>query len=125
MVSNERGFMYPLSHSMLILVTILISIHLHQFLAEKRLFQETETILKQEYYLLCAVKKLEAELQTNPTISNGTYLFKEGIVVFTKEDLGTTSKFTMTLTLANGIQALGFSYYDKNLLKMVKWVERK
>jgi hypothetical protein len=125
MVSNERGFMYPLSHSMLILLTILISIHLHQFLAEKRLFQETETILKQEYYLLCAVKKLEAELQTNPTISNGTYPFKEGIVVFTKEDLGTTSKFTMTLTLANGIQALGFSYYDKNLLKMVKWVERK
>ena len=100
-------------------------IHLQQFITEERLFQETETILKQEYYLLCAVKKLEGQLQGDASTSAGSYSFQEAKVVFSKEDLGTTAKYTLTLTLNNGVQAQGYSYYDKNLKKMVKWVERK
>jgi hypothetical protein len=125
MITNEKGFMYPFSYSVLVLLSLFLVIHLQQFTIEKRQFQETETILKQEYYLLSAVKKLEGQIQANPSISAGSYSYREGMVVFTKEDAGTTFKFTLTLTLNNGVQAQGYSYYDKNLTKMVKWVERK
>jgi hypothetical protein len=125
MITNERGFMYPFSYSILVLLSLFLLINLQQLTIEKRLFQETETILKQEYYLLCAVKKLEGELQGNVNLGAGSYFYREGKVVFTKEDAGTTFKFTLTLTLNNGVQAQGYSYYDKNLKKMVKWVERK
>ena len=117
--------MYPFSYCILVLLSVFLVIHLQQFKVEKFLFQETETILKQEYYLLCAVKKLEAQLQEDSGIGAGTYSYQEGKVVFSKEDLGPTVKFTLTLTLNNGVQAQGFSYYDKALKKMVKWVERK
>lgn len=117
--------MYPLSLCLLLLISTFVIIHIEQFLSEKRFNQETETILTQEFYFSSAVKKLESQVQADSGLSSGVYYYQDGTVEFKKENIGTIAKFTLTLTLKSGVQAQGYSYYDENVRKMVKWVERK
>lgn len=117
--------MYPLSFCFLLLISTFLVINIEQFLSEKRFHNETETILKQEFYYLSSVKKLENQLQEDANIGQGGFSYQDGRVEYTKEDLGTTIKFTLVVTLSSGVQVQGYSYYDKNLRKMVKWEENK
>lgn len=123
MTSNQNGFAFPLSLCMLLLFSTFMIMSTQLYLNEKRLANETETILKQEYYFLNVVRKLEAQYQQGVTIGTGEFLFLDGKVSYTKEDIGTTLKVNLTLILNTGEQARGFVYFDKNSKKMIKWVE--
>jgi hypothetical protein len=125
MLHNEKGFTFPLSLCMLLLISTFVVIYTQQYLNEKKFAHETETILKQEYYFLVAVRKLETQLQNDePILNKGQYIMQKGRMDFTKEDLGTTLKFNFSLTLSTGEKAIGIAYYNKIQRKMIKWVEK-
>jgi len=86
---------------------------------------ESKTILNEEFYFLSSVRKIENQLRNGEPINNsGILSFKEGKVDYIKEDLGVSLKITFTITLNTGEKAVGFGYYDKNLKKLIKWVEK-
>jgi hypothetical protein len=125
MHKNEKGFAYPISLCILVLMSMLVILESQQYLSEKRLAHETETILKQEYYFLLAARRLEGMLQREEMPeSSGVLSFHDANVTYVKEDLGPTLKISFTLILSSGERAVGFIYYDKTLKKMVKWVEK-
>ncbi|AGK54879.1 competence type IV pilus minor pilin ComGG [Bacillus sp. 1NLA3E] len=125
MFINQKGFTYPLSLCMLLLFSTFVLLHTQLYLNEKKLAHETETILNQEYYLLSSVRKIESQLRNGEPINNsGVLSFREGKVDYIKEDLGVSLKITFTMTLNTGEKSIGFGYYDKNLKKMIKWVEK-
>lgn len=125
MLKNDKGFTYPLSLCMLLLISTFVIVHSQLFLNEKRLKQETDTILAQEYYYLFCVRKVETQLQNGEMLQNpGVILLSDGRMDFTIEDTGTLLKITFNLTLSSGEKAIGFAYYNKTQKKMVKWVEK-
>lgn len=110
---------------MLLLLSTFLVIYTEQYLNEKRIVHQTQIILRQEYYFLHSVRKLENQLQNGETISiTGVFILQDGKADYIKEDLGTSFKITFTITLNSGEKALGFAYYDKNLKRVTKWVER-
>lgn len=122
---NQKGFTYPITLCMLLLFSSLILIYTQQYLNEKKMAHESKTILNEEFYFLSSVRKIENQLRNGEPINNsGILSFKEGKVDYIKEDLGVSLKITFTITLNTGEKAIGFGYYDKNLKKLIKWVEK-
>ncbi|MCQ6278085.1 competence type IV pilus minor pilin ComGG [Bacillus sp. EB600] len=126
MSKNQKGFTYPLTLAILITFLIFFSIQVQQLLTERKMHQETKIILQQEYYMLTTVKKMEGKLQSGDLVeTKGTFQFLNGYVDY-QADLpsGSTQKITFTLHLHSGETAVGFGYFDKNLKKLVKWIEK-
>lgn len=125
MSKNQKGFTYPLTLAVLISFLIFFSIQVQQLLTERKMLHETKIILQQEYYMLTTVKKMEGELSGAPVGARGTFQFINGYVDY-QADLpsGSTQKITFTLHLHSGETAVGFGYFDKNLKKLVKWIEK-
>jgi competence protein ComGG len=126
MIKNQRGFTYPLTLSLLLSFLIFFSIQVDQLLAEEKMFHETKNILLEEYYMFISMKNVEKKLQTGETIAQkGTIPYLNGTVSY-QADLpsGSTQKITFTLQLPTGETIIGIGYFDKNLKRLTKWVEK-
>jgi hypothetical protein len=126
MVKNEKGFTYPLVLMMIILFCFFFTYQVQFYLSEKKFFHESVIILKQEYYMHTAVKKIETALQAN-FFSSGTsqYDFHTGQAIFRVEPYSShLLKITITIKLNTLEEIVGYAYYDRYQMKMTKWVER-
>lgn len=126
MIENEKGFTYPLVLMIIILFCFFLTYQLQFFLAEKKFFHESNVVLKQEYYMHTAVKKVEASLQKYLiSTGSGQYPFQNGVVSYRIEEYSSNLlKITLTLKLNTLEVNVSYAYYDKIQMKMTKWVER-
>jgi hypothetical protein len=126
MVKSERGFTYPLVLFMIILFCLFFTYQVQFYLSEKKFFSESVTILKQEYYMHTAVKKIETTLQANlSSAASGQYNFQTGQAIFRVESYTSyLLKITITIKLITLEEYVGYAYYDINQKKMTKWIER-
>jgi hypothetical protein len=96
-----------------------------QYVAEKRFAKETKAIRLQEYYMLCSIKQAESMMMADRLPATGTIDFKNGTVTFNRTSLSENmEEITFTLKLKSGEKAIGTGRYDKQLGRMVKWIER-
>ncbi|WP_071395736.1 competence type IV pilus minor pilin ComGG [Bacillus tuaregi] len=127
MVRNQHGFTYPLTLCILILFSTVLMIYTEQYLTEKRMLIETEYIQKQDYYIVNAMKIIEKTLSEHGKTNNtGTINFYDGQVSYVLLDL-TDQLWEIRINLKTGIEHrefTGYAYYDFELKKMIKWVER-
>ncbi|PLR99922.1 competence type IV pilus minor pilin ComGG [Bacillus sp. T33-2] len=124
---NEKGFTYPVSICLLMFFSFTLVINLQQYVTEKRFNKETETILKQEYYMMGAVRQVERLLKdgTLQGSSGGTIQYRTGEVIYEIKPLtASTDQITFRLKLDTNEESIGFANYDKEMKKMTKWVER-
>src|SRR4051812_28888182 len=124
MLSNEKGFIYPLTLCLMILFSTVLAISIEHYLNEKRMLTETMTIVKQDYYLLKTVQTLESSLAANESISTtGSFEFDDGHADYSISEL-TSSLWEITIHLKTGsaTEISGFAYYDKDLQRMIKWI---
>lgn len=126
MIQNEKGFTYPLVLMMIILFCFFFTYQLQFYLSEKKFFHESAVILKQEYYMHTAVKKIETALQGSlNSTGSGQYKFQTGLAIFRVESYSSNLlKITITIKLNTLEEIVGYAYYDINQKKMTKWVER-
>ena len=126
MIKNENGFTYPITLSILIIFLLFFSIRVEQLLSERKMALETKKILEQEYYLLTSTKKIEKILQDGDSIQpKGTFNYTNGELVFQANiPAGEIQEISFTLQLHSGEISKGIGYYDLNLKKMVKWIEK-
>ncbi|MCM3704549.1 MULTISPECIES: competence type IV pilus minor pilin ComGG [Cytobacillus] len=123
---NQEGFSYPLTLTIILAALFLLTIQLDQFISEKRIVNQAETVLKQEYYLLSSFKKTEKMLSENaePEVS-GVYLFKEGSVSYEIAPVATSLiQITFKTKIGSDKEISGYAYYDTDLQKMIKWMEK-
>ncbi|WP_338451650.1 competence type IV pilus minor pilin ComGG [Niallia oryzisoli] len=127
MVRNQSGFTYPLTLCMLILFSTMLMIYMEQLGVEKRMLTETETVLKQDYYLVSTLNTLEESLAAQgKTGSTGIIEFYDGEVQYVITEL-TDSLWEIKVHLQTGIdnrEFFGAAYYDADLKKIIKWVEK-
>jgi len=125
MSKNESGFTYPLTLCMVIIFALFVTTRVEGLLMERKMLKETESILKQEYYMMDAVKKTEKTLQSiGPVQLNGTYQYSSGHLSYHSDaPVGKSVKITFSLQLDSGLVITGYGYYDTSAKKMVKWVE--
>ena len=127
MVRNEKGFTYPLTFCLLLLISLLLTIFLEQFIAEKRLNEQSVIILKQEYYFLSSVMNVENELRLleDEFVLSGMLMFSEGQMDYKTEKLSEGLLKVMFDLRMDGLPVVsGIGYYDKEEEKMVKWIEK-
>ncbi|MFO1443487.1 hypothetical protein KDN24_09735 [Bacillus sp. Bva_UNVM-123] len=127
MIRNEKGFTYPLTFCVILLFSVLLTVYIEQFLAEKRLYREAETVFKQEYYFLCSVIHVENEMQQldENALPTGNLIFTDGEVEYGVEKLTDNQfKVSFNLRMEDLPIVLGFGYYDKEVGKMIKWIEK-
>ncbi len=126
MYRNERGFVYPLTFIIILAALFLLSIHLEQYLSEKRLLEEAETVLKQEYYLFNAVKRTESALKEHKKFNaSGNYHYSHGEVTYSIMPLTETLyQITFKTIIDSNSPTISYAYYDTDLKKMIKWIEK-
>ncbi|GHH96982.1 competence type IV pilus minor pilin ComGG [Neobacillus kokaensis] len=122
---NEKGFTYPLTLCLLILFLIFFSMNVERLLSERKLVHETEALLKEEYYFLSTVKKMEKMLEEEKGIpGKGSIHFQEGDMNYQSEPpAGITQKVNYTLHLKSGITVVGSGVFDIATKKLIKWAE--
>lgn len=126
MLHNEKGFTYPLTLCMIILFSLVLAIHIDQYVIEKRMLMETETILKQDYYLLSSVRKVETTLAGNgETVNSGYIEFYDGHADYhIMKRTGTIWEINIKLMTGKNIEITGIAYYDSEIKKVIQWIER-
>jgi hypothetical protein len=126
MLRNQKGFTYPLTLCLLILLSTTLTIQIEQYITEKRMLNETETILKQDYYFLSTIELLQSEIAiSDPMPTIGFLDFNDGQISYTIVELSEREleiKLVLTMKRGNG-EVEGSAFYDKNLGKIVAWNE--
>ncbi len=126
MLRNQKGFTYPLTLCLLILLSTTLTIQIEQYITEKRMLNETETILKQDYYFLSTIELLQSQIAiSDPMPTTGFLDFNDGQVSYTIVELSEREieiKLILTMKRGNG-EVEGSAFYDKSLGKIVKWNE--
>ena len=127
MLQNEKGFTYPFTLCLIIVFSIVLAIHIDQYVIEKGMLVETETILKQDYYLLSSVRKIESKLAANngETLDAGSFEFYDGHADFQVTKI-TETVWEINIQLMTGkkIVIMGIAYYDSGRQKVIQWIER-
>ena len=127
MLQNERGFTYPLTFTIILLIALLLTMHIELYLAEIRFFQESEILLKQEYYLASSLNRVEDILLTGDEEQfSGVFTFTEGNVQYETAKVTDTllmSTFTLQM-IGTNIEKLAYGYFDTEEGKMIKWLEK-
>ena len=126
MLRNQKGFTYPLTLCLLILLSTALTIQIEQYITEKRMLNQTETILKQDYYFLSTIESLQSQIAiSDPMPTTGFLDFNDGQVSYTIIELSEKEieiKLILTMKRGNG-EVKGSAFYDKSLGEIVKWNE--
>ena len=126
MLRNQKGFTYPLTLCLLILLSTTLTIQIEQYITEKRMLNETETILKQDYYFLSTIESLQSQIAiSDPMPTTGFLDFNDGQISYTIVELSEREleiKLILTMKRGNG-EVEGSAFYDKSLGKIVTWNE--
>lgn len=71
-------------------------------------------------------KKIETSLQSNSyNLGAGQFVYRSGSAIYMIETAPNNMlKISITTKLSTSEEAVGIALYDKNLKKMVKWVEK-
>ena len=90
------------------------------------MLNETETILKQDYYFLSTIELLQSKIAiSDPMPTIGFLDFNDGQISYTIVELSEREleiKIVLTMKRGNG-EVEGSAFYDKSLGKIVKWNE--
>ena len=128
MFQNEKGFTYPLTLCLLIIFSMVLAIHIDQYVIEKGMLLETETILKQDYYLLSSVRKIESMLaeMNGETVEAGAFEFYDGHADFQISKV-TDTIWQINIQLRTGKKMVitGIAYYDSDRQKVIQWIGEK
>ena len=126
MLRNQKGFTYPVTLCLLILLSTVLTIQIEQYITEKRMLNQTETILKQDYYFLSTIESLQSQIAiSDPMPTTGFLDFNDGQVSYTIIELSEKEieiKLILTMKRGNG-EVEGSAFYDKSLGEIVKWNE--
>ena len=126
MLRNQKGFTYPLTLCLLILLSTTLTIQIEQYITEKRMLNETESILKQDYYFLSTIELLQSQIAiSDPMPTTGFLDFNDGQISYTIVELSEREieiKLILTMKRGNG-EVEGSAFYDKSLGKIVTWNE--
>ncbi len=82
--------------------------------------------LKQDYYLLSSVRKIETILATNSeTVNSGSFEFYDGHADFQiKKKTDTILEINIQLMTGKKLVIIGMAYYDTGKQKVIQWIER-
>ena len=126
MIRNEKGFTYPLTFCVILLASVVLSIQLELYVSERKMTNETVTMLKQEYYFLSAVIGAEEQFLEEESVNvSGVYSFMDGEVNYqTVKVADSLYRVTFRLKIKDLPEVEGTGYYDIELQKMIKWNEK-
>lgn len=125
-MNAQRGFTYPFTLMLLILFSLAMLYFSEHYLSEKRINTMVEKLLIEDYYMLHAVKQAERTFQSEPATVSGHMTYKNGAVTYTAEEYDDqTMVVVFDGQLFMGEKWKGKGYYDKEMKKMIKWVESR
>ncbi|PLS01747.1 competence type IV pilus minor pilin ComGG [Neobacillus cucumis] len=127
MKNSQQGFTYPLTLCILLLFLIFFTMHIEQLLTERKMAVDTTTILKQEYYFLSSVKKVESLYRIQGSMpAKGTFFYVNGTMDYKAESpSGYIQIVDFTLVLYTRKPIAGYGYFDTRSKNLIKWVEAK
>lgn len=124
-MKNERGFTYPLTLAILLLVSFLLTLHLEIYLNEKRIMIEENVLQKQEFYFFRSLKHVEELLNESENMVNGVLSFNNGYVAYRTVQLSEELiEVSYQMYLGEEYQLTANSFFDQSSRRMTKWVEK-
>lgn len=121
---NERGFVFPLTLSVLLLFSIFFMAQLNQLTLERKFFHEIETFEKNHLLLLKTLKIIEQRIGDGD-LAGGEVYFPEAAAAYTIEELDESLlEIEIMLTAEGERLAVAWATYDLQSMTTVKWLER-
>lgn len=122
---NEKGFMFPVTLCILLLFSIFLTVHFHQYVTDKSYLKELEHFERNQFYFLQSLKKVERQLNEEVFDEEGTFIYEEGTVSYTTIAIGeNVVQITFRLNTDKQTDLTAMCIYDTNRKKMMKWIER-
>ncbi|MGG0716517.1 competence type IV pilus minor pilin ComGG [Robertmurraya massiliosenegalensis] len=103
-----------------------LALNFHQYSIEKSLQFELAEFERNQFMFMQSFKKVENQLSNTEEVEKtGIFYFENGTVTYQINELDSTQlQILFRLVTSTGAELEGFGYYDQNLEKMVKWLER-
>ena len=126
MIKCQKGFIYPITLSVYLLVICFFLVITGIFINEKKTYKDSKLLLVQEYYFMSTVKELEGELQSDNYKLSGEYRYRKGEVTYSIEQISDILlKVEYRLYADKADPIIAYSYFDREENRMTKWVELK
>lgn len=122
---NEKGFMFPVTLCIFLLFSIFLTVHVNQYIADKKYLIEVENFERNQFYFLQSLKKVESLLILDSLNEEGSFIYERGKVDYKIVDMGEGQlriNFRLNTDEQTDLTATG--YFDRNLQKVSKWIER-
>lgn len=121
---NERGFMFPIAISLLLIFLTSTFIFIHQYYIEKEFIQQKANYEQDQFYLLQSLKRVEKFLHEGNYVSKGTFFYDYGNVTYSIDDRDENLlSIQFELLRENGVKINGVGFFDMEQMRTVKWIE--
>lgn len=122
---NERGFVYPVTLVIFTLFSLFLLMQWNQYVTEKRFSADIKYHEKKQFYFLQSIKKLEGLLSGDALLKEGSFKYKDGVVSYkTNEMGGNLVQVTFYVEIDSREEMIGLGYFDRDLKRMIKWMEK-
>lgn len=122
---GERGFIYPVTLVIFTLFSLFLFIEWNQYVTEKKFADDMKYHEKKEFYFLQSLKKLETILMEETFPIEGIFQYKDGIVSYKVDEIGEALlQVTLYVEIESREKTMGLGYFDRDLKKIIKWIEK-
>lgn len=122
---DERGFTFPVSLSLLLLVSLFLLILLNQYLTEKQFVKQIEEFEQNRFYFFQSMLQVERMIIEGEQEQSGRFPYEHGTVYYNIDEIA-DNLFHIELELErnNGASLEASFYFDEIGGKTIGWIEK-
>ncbi|MFC0474470.1 hypothetical protein ACFFHF_04050 [Robertmurraya beringensis] len=119
---NEKGFMYPISLCIFLLVSLFLTIEFNQYISEKGIVASVNQQERRQYLFLLTSKKISEEMEGAVIPVDGIATYSDTTVTYTVKQI-TSQYVEVTFFMTQGTLSIkAIAQYEVGSGKLVKWL---
>lgn len=119
---NEKGFMYPISLCIFLLVSLFLTIEFNQYISEKGVVASVNQQERRQYLFLLTSKKISEEMVGDVIPVDGIVTYPETIVTYTVKQISSQYVEVTFLMTQGTLSIKAIAQYEMGSGKLVKWL---
>lgn len=119
---NEKGFMYPISLCIFLLVSLFLTIEFNQYVTEKGIVASVNQQERRQYLFLLTSKKISEEMAGGLIPGDGMATYTDTKVTYTVKQISNQHIEVTYLMIQGTLSVKAIAQYEMGSGKIVKWL---
>lgn len=119
---NEKGFMYPISLCIFLLVSLFLTIEFNQFVSEKGIVASVNQQERRQYLFLLTSKRISEEITRGLIPVDGMATYTDTRVTYTVKRISNLHVEVTYIMIQGTLSVKAIAQYEVGSGKLVKWM---